>query len=273
MDAYDSEKLEAYLANLFHIGESSRAIIQPPSKRAKLTDCLDKIDESKLDKVIKTILCNKKPPYAANSRFTNGFGVNQYISSHNMRPPSVLPELSGQLFDTAETQEVSQELPELHGPLFESEAIEKSQVDQETTDTLPNLEGVLFPGETHINVVRDEIVQKVLESSDKFKELDDKYKDLNQSQLIAERPIDLAEITDPKLRQLLEQFKFIKIAGIDSLGEWKQVAFRQNCQILLNTENADEFVKAFDEISEFIHHGEYYFLSILQVTYAVYLLF
>lgn len=259
MDASDYAKLEEYMKKWKRIDFPSCSTNPSANKRAKFLDCLDNIEESNLDHVIETVFCNKKPPYDTNSSFTNGFGVNQFISPHNRRSPSVLPELSGQLFDTAEPTEVSQELPELHGPLFESEGIEKSQVEQETAESLPNLEGVLFPGETHINVVREEIVQKVLESDDKFQALDDKYKDLSQSQLIAERPLDLAEITDPELRKILEKFKFIKIAGINSLGEWKQVAYRQKCQILLSTENAADFVKAFDEISEFIHHGEHYF--------------
>jgi len=237
MDSYASEKLDAYLGNLSLGGASSSGTIQSPRKRAKLMDSLDNIKESS--------------SYVANSMFLNGLGVNQAWP-----PPAVPPKHSGQLLDPA--YETSEKCRVPQDPLVESEDTEEAQVE-EVSETLTNHTGGLLPEESNINVVREEVIKKVLESDDKFQALADKYKDLSHVQLSKERPVDLAEVTDPELRKLLERFKFINISGINNLGEWKQVVYKQSCQITLKTENASEFVNAFYEIADLIQHGEFYF--------------
>jgi len=237
MDSYSSEKLDAYLGNLSLRGASSSGTIQSPRKRAKLMDSLDNIKESS--------------SYVTNSMFLNGLGVNQAWP-----PPSVPPKPSGQLLDPA--YETSEECRVPQDPLVESEVTEEAQAE-EAPETLPIHEGDLVPRDSTINVAREEVIKRVIESDDKFQALSDKYKNLSQNHSIDIRPIDLSEVKDPELRKLLEHFKFINISGISNLGEWKQVVYKQSCQISLNTKNASEFVNAFYEIADFIHHGEFYF--------------
>jgi len=210
MDASNDAKLEKYMEKWKRIESPSRITNPRATKRVKLMDNLDNIEDS-------TIV-----------------NANNYEAS---------------------------------------EITEEAQVEQELTDARPNLEGEFLSGEADVNLVREEVIKKVLESNDKFQAFDDKYKDLSQNRLIDERPIDVDAITDPELRKLLEQFKFIKIGGINRLGEWKQVVYRQSCQILLNTKNASEFVNAFDEIAEFIRHGKHnfstYFTSNLRYIFII----